>query len=108
MPDPTSKLLKISQAAKAAGVSVQTVEYYILLGLLNPITSAGSRRRGFRRGAGQTHQAHSRTQRERLHPARHRHDLAEEPLRQARSAVERFTLADQQADDLTAIVVKKL
>lgn len=47
MPDQTFKLLKISQAAKAAGVSVQTVEYYILLGLLNPITSAGSRRRGF-------------------------------------------------------------
>ena len=41
------KLMKIGQAAKAAGVSVQTLEYYIMLGLVNPITTPGSRRRSF-------------------------------------------------------------
>jgi len=39
--------MRIGQAAKAAGVSVQTVEYYIMLGLVEPITHAGSRRRSF-------------------------------------------------------------
>jgi len=39
--------MRIGQAAKAAGVSTQTVEYYIMLGLITPITQAGSRRRFF-------------------------------------------------------------
>ena len=39
--------MKISQAAKAAGVSKQTIEYYIMLGLIEPITTKGSRRRFF-------------------------------------------------------------
>lgn len=38
---------KLSQAAKAAGVSTQTLEYYIMLGLIEPITAPGSRRRSF-------------------------------------------------------------
>ena len=40
-------LMRISQAAEAAGVSKQTVEYYILLGLIKPIRRAGRRRRFF-------------------------------------------------------------
>jgi len=32
--------MRISQAARAAGVSTQTVEYYIMLGLISPITQA--------------------------------------------------------------------
>lgn len=37
-------LMRISQAAQAAGVSTQTVEYYCMLGLIRPIRSR--RRRG--------------------------------------------------------------
>ena len=40
-------LMKISQAAKAAGVSTQTIEYYVMLGLVTPIVKAGTRRRFF-------------------------------------------------------------
>jgi len=43
----SAKLLKISQAARAAGVSTQTLEYYIMLGLINPINPPGTRRRLF-------------------------------------------------------------
>ena len=42
------KLLKLSAAAKAAGVSAQTLEYYVMLGLVTPINDPpGSRRRFF-------------------------------------------------------------
>jgi DNA-binding transcriptional MerR regulator len=40
--------MRISQAARAAGVSRQTVEYYIMLGLISPIRQ-GNRQAG-RRG----------------------------------------------------------
>ena len=41
------KLMRISQAAEAAGVT-QTLEYYIMLGLVTPINDPpGSRRRFF-------------------------------------------------------------
>ena len=40
-------LLKIGQAAKAAGVSRQTMEYYILIGLIVPIRSADKAARYF-------------------------------------------------------------
>ncbi len=40
-------LMRIGQAAKAADVPTQTVEYYILLGLIEPITPPGTRRRLF-------------------------------------------------------------
>ena len=36
--------MRISQAAKAAGVSRQTVEYYIMLGLIVPIRTDSGRR----------------------------------------------------------------
>ena len=39
--------VKIGEAAKAAGVSVQTVEYYVLLGLIEPIRRPPRRRRFF-------------------------------------------------------------
>ena len=39
--------LKISQAAAAAGVSKQTVEYYIMLGLIKPLRHADSPHRYF-------------------------------------------------------------
>jgi DNA-binding transcriptional MerR regulator len=40
--------LRISEAAKAAGVSRQTIEYYIMLGLVNPIrVEEGDRDRRF-------------------------------------------------------------
>jgi len=41
------KLLRIGEAAKAASVTKQTVEYYILLGLLEPIRPEGGRQRFF-------------------------------------------------------------
>ena len=44
---PDEKPLRIGQAASAAGVSTNTVEYYVLLGLITPITSSGSRQRSF-------------------------------------------------------------
>jgi len=36
-------LMRISRAAEAAGVSTQTVEYYILVGLVHPIRRKGRR-----------------------------------------------------------------
>ena len=42
------KLIKLGEAARAAGVSKQTLEYYIMLGLVTPINRpVGSRRRFF-------------------------------------------------------------
>ena len=40
----TESLLRISQAAKAANVSKQTVEYYIMLGMIEPIRRGGTTR----------------------------------------------------------------
>lgn len=42
-----AKLMRISQAAKAAGVSTQTVEYYCMLGLIRPIRSGKQQGRHF-------------------------------------------------------------
>ena len=44
---PNKSLMRISQAAEAAGVSTQTVEYYIMLGLISPIRPRGKRGRLF-------------------------------------------------------------
>ena len=41
------KLMKIGEAAGAADVPKQTIEYYVMLGLITPITPAGTRRRFF-------------------------------------------------------------
>ena len=43
-------LMRISGAARGAGVSTQTVEYYIMLGLIVPIRPAGKRGRFFDAG----------------------------------------------------------
>jgi DNA-binding transcriptional MerR regulator len=44
----SSQLLRIGEAARRAGVSTQTVEYYVMLGLVTPINQPpGSRRRFF-------------------------------------------------------------
>jgi DNA-binding transcriptional MerR regulator len=45
--DDSEKLLRIGAAARAADVSKQTVEYYILIGLINPIRKDDSRSRFF-------------------------------------------------------------
>ena len=42
-----AELMRISQAASAGGVSPQTVEYYIMLGLIEPIRQPGKRGRYF-------------------------------------------------------------
>ncbi len=42
--------LRISAVAQRAGVSKQTVEYYIMLGLLRPISDPKTRRRSFDEG----------------------------------------------------------
>jgi DNA-binding transcriptional MerR regulator len=48
MPEAQPKeLMKIGQAAKVAGVSTQTIEYYVMLGLVTPIVQPGTRRRFF-------------------------------------------------------------
>ena len=39
--------MRISQAAKAAGVSRQTIEYYVMLGMVEPIRQEGKRSRYF-------------------------------------------------------------
>ena len=39
--------MRISQAAQAAGVSKQTIEYYIMVGLIEPIRPPGKRERLF-------------------------------------------------------------
>jgi len=44
---PSEELMRISAAAEAADVSRQTVEYYILLGLIHPIRRKGQRARLF-------------------------------------------------------------
>ena len=41
--NPDSSLMRISQVAQAAGVSKQTVEYYVMLGLVRPIRRPGRR-----------------------------------------------------------------
>lgn len=46
-PSSRSKLLRIGQAAEASGVSNQTIEYYIMLGLIEPIRKGDSRSRYF-------------------------------------------------------------
>jgi len=35
--NPSGKLMRLAQAAAASGVSRQTVEYYIMIGLVRPI-----------------------------------------------------------------------
>ena len=45
-PSPES-LVRISAAAKAADVSKQTIEYYLMLGLLEPVRIEGSHGRFF-------------------------------------------------------------
>ncbi len=42
-----TKLMRISKVAAASGVSLQTVEYYIMLGLIDPIRRPGKRGRFF-------------------------------------------------------------
>lgn len=47
-PPPASEnLLRISQAATAAGLSKQTIEYYIMLGLVRPSSNPAKRGRFF-------------------------------------------------------------
>ena len=41
------KLMRIGEASAAAGVSRQTIEYYIMLGILSPIRRNDSRNRYF-------------------------------------------------------------
>ena len=36
-----AELMRVSQAAKAAGVSKHTLEYYVMLGLIEPIRRPG-------------------------------------------------------------------
>ena len=43
----TKAMMRISHAAQAAGVSKQTVEYYIMIGLISPIRPQGKRERYF-------------------------------------------------------------
>lgn len=45
--DAQPKLMRLSQAASQAGVGTQTLEYYIMLGLVRPIRRNGSRSRQF-------------------------------------------------------------
>lgn len=42
-----TELMRISAAAKAAGVSKQTIEYYIMIGLISPVRKLGCRGRLF-------------------------------------------------------------
>ncbi len=44
---PTESLMRISEAARASGVSKQTIEYYIMLGLIAPIRRTRQRGRFF-------------------------------------------------------------
>ena len=44
---PKNRPMRISEAAAAAGVSKQTVEYYILLGLISPARTPDGRGRLF-------------------------------------------------------------
>jgi DNA-binding transcriptional MerR regulator len=41
------KLLTVGQAAKKAGISRQTLQYYLLVGLLEPTETTAARRRLF-------------------------------------------------------------
>jgi len=41
------KLLGISGAARAAGISKRSIEYYVMLGLIKPIRRPGDRNRYF-------------------------------------------------------------
>jgi DNA-binding transcriptional MerR regulator len=39
--------MRLAEAARAAGVSTQTLEYYIMLGLVDPLREPGQRIRHF-------------------------------------------------------------
>ncbi|MDD5458959.1 MAG: MerR family transcriptional regulator [Phycisphaerae bacterium] len=41
------KLFTVGQAAKKAGISRQTLQYYLLVGILEPTETTGTRRRLF-------------------------------------------------------------
>ncbi len=41
------ELMRISKAAQASGISKQTIEYYVMLGLIEPIRKEGKRGRFF-------------------------------------------------------------
>jgi DNA-binding transcriptional MerR regulator len=45
--DDEPRRMRISQAAREADVSKQTVEYYVMLGLIEPIREGPTRRRFF-------------------------------------------------------------
>lgn len=45
--NPSQTLIRVAQAAAAAGVSKQTIDYYIMLGLVEPIRPAGKTGRYF-------------------------------------------------------------
>jgi DNA-binding transcriptional MerR regulator len=47
VPPLPDNLMRIGAAARAAGVSVQTVSYYIMIGLLKPIRLGGRHGRYF-------------------------------------------------------------
>ena len=44
---PKKPLMRISEAAEAADVGKQTIEYYVMLGLIEPVRAAGKRGRFF-------------------------------------------------------------
>jgi DNA-binding transcriptional MerR regulator len=44
---PPDSLVRISAAAKAADVSKQTIEYYVMLGLIEPVRKEGNSGRFF-------------------------------------------------------------
>jgi len=44
---PEKALMRISQAAEASQVAKQTIEYYIMLGLIEPVRQPGKRGRYF-------------------------------------------------------------
>ena len=44
---PPSSWMRISAAARAAGVSNQTIEYYIMIGLITPLRRGSARGRFF-------------------------------------------------------------
>ncbi|MCY2926968.1 MAG: MerR family DNA-binding transcriptional regulator [Planctomycetota bacterium] len=68
-PGPDDSMLRISAAAKAAGVHPQTIEYYILIGLIKPIRQPGKTGRYF-----------SRPIVRRIRPPRHPRDLPHPPI----------------------------
>ena len=72
--------MRLAAAAEAAGVSKQTIEYYIMIDLIKPIRHKDRFGRFFDDKIIRRIKAHPRTQRNRIHPPRYPRNLYQKQI----------------------------